>query len=234
MNTPLISIITVCYNIKDEIKRTCESIVNQTYQNFEWIVVDGASTDGTVEILSAYKDKMHIFISEKDTGIYNAMNKGILKARGKWLIFLNGGDAFSSSDILEKFSQLSGCYKYADIIYGDVNMVNTHGTKKRIEYPYPLTKAYFYHGETINHQTSFIKRELFNKYGLYDESFRIASDWEKWIVFIINNCKFMKWEYIVSDFFRGGASSTQLDLLNQEIKEIEKKPSRSYLAIMTV
>ena len=102
-NETLISIITVCYNIKDEIERTCESIISQTANNYEWIVVDGGSIDGTVDILNKYKDKMSVFISEKDTGIYNAMNKGIKRATGEWCIFMNGGDCFASKISLKNF-----------------------------------------------------------------------------------------------------------------------------------
>ncbi len=220
--TPLISVITVCYNIKDEIERTCQSIISQTAHNFEWIVIDGGSTDGTVEILNKYKDKITLFISEKDSGIYNAMNKGIKKASGDWLLFLNGGDCFAGTDIIEKFIALNGVYQYADIIYGDVNLINLDGTKKIKKYAYPLTKAYFF-SSTLNHQSVFIKRDLFEKYGLYNEDYKIISDWEKWIVFIINNCKFMKWEYVISDFYTGGISSKKLSLLNQEINDVNQK-----------
>ena len=220
---PLISIITVCYNIKDEIERTCQSIVSQTSNNYEWIVIDGGSTDGTVEILNKYKDKMSIFISEKDSGIYNAMNKGIQKATGEWCIFMNGGDCFAASDIIEKFEKLDGIYEYADIVYGDVNSIDTTGNKKVKTYAYPLTKYHFYNGETINHQASFIKTELFDKYGLYNEYYRIISDLEKWIVFFINNCKFIKWPKIISNSYKGGISTTQLEKVNFEIDKINKK-----------
>lgn len=218
-----ISIITVCYNIKDEIERTCESIISQTSPNYEWIVVDGGSTDGTVDILNKYKDKMSIFISEKDTGIYNAMNKGIKRATGEWCIFMNGGDCFTSNDIIEKFSQLDGIYKYADIIYGNVNIINKNGRNYQKIYPYPLTKSFFYNGNTINHQASFIKNELFNKYGLYNENYRIVSDLEKFIIFIINNSKFIRWNTTITNFHEGGISTTSINLLKKENLELNSK-----------
>ena len=218
-----ISIITVCYNIKDEIERTCESIISQTANNYEWIVVDGGSIDGTVDILNKYKDKMSIFISEKDTGIYNAMNKGIKRATGEWCIFMNGGDCFASNDIIEKFSQLDGIYKYADIIYGNVNIINKNGRNYQKIYPYPLTKSFFYNGNTINHQATFIKNELFNKYGLYNENYRIVSDLEKFIIFIINNSKFIRWNTTITNFHEGGISTTSINLLKKENLELNSK-----------
>ncbi len=220
---PLISIITVCYNIKNEIERTCESIISQTSNNYEWIVVDGGSTDGTVDILNKYKDKMSVFISEKDNGIYHAMNKGIKKATGEWCIFMNGGDCFASNDIIEKFSQLDGIYKYADVIYGNTNIVNINGNKSIKKYPYPLTKSFFYNGNTINHQATFIKNELFNKYGLYNENYRIVSDWEKWIIFFINGCNFIKCDYVLSNFYEGGISNVQKNLIIKEINMVNSK-----------
>ena len=98
-----LSVITICYNIKDEIRRTCESIANQTNHDFEWIVVDGGSTDGTVEILNEYKKHIDVFISEPDKGIYNAMNKGIMQAHGEFLNFMNGGDTFADSNVVADF-----------------------------------------------------------------------------------------------------------------------------------
>ena len=94
-----LSIVTVCYNEKD-IGRTCESIVSQSCQDFEWIVVDGGSTDGSLEVIKHYKERIDILISEPDNGIYDAMNKGIRLAKGKWINFMNGGDTFADNCIV--------------------------------------------------------------------------------------------------------------------------------------
>jgi len=96
-----LSVITICYNEKN-IRKTCESIVGQSWQDFEWIVVDGGSTDGTLDVLNEYRDRIDVLISEPDNGIYNAMNKGIARARGEWLNFMNGGDAFCDKTVLEQ------------------------------------------------------------------------------------------------------------------------------------
>ncbi len=202
--TPTLSIITICYNIKNEIERTCKSIVKQKWQDFEWIVVDGGSTDGTVDVLKKYQKRINILISEPDKGIYNAMNKGIRLAKGKWLNFMNGGDRFAEDDVLEKVFKNK---EYdADVLYGCMNIHNIDGTIQLRVYPDKISKAYFYN-DVIGHQSSFIRRELFEKYGMYNEEYRIVSDWEKWIVFAQNNCKFEPLKMIVADFWRGGVGS---------------------------
>ena len=203
---PTLSIITICYNIKDDIKRTCDSIVNQTWQDFEWIVVDGGSTDGTVEILKKYQNRINILISEPDKGIYNAMNKGIKLAHGEWLNFMNGGDSYTTNDVLQNV--FKGKSYDADILYGYVCMCHPNGNNKICKYPSQISKLYFYN-RIINHQASFIKRSLFTKYGLYNEAYRIVSDWEKWIVFADNHCRFEPLKIVVADFWYGGIGSVK-------------------------
>ena len=214
-----LSIITICYNIKDEIERTCESIINQTDQDFEWIVVDGGSTDGTIDILNKYKHRMDVFISEPDKGIYNAMNKGIKLSTGTYLNFMNGGDKFIQNDVLEKIFKNKD-YD-ADILYGNMCRFKKKKIIKRI-YSKPINKKYFYNS-CISHQSSFIKRDLFDKYGLYNENYRIVSDWEKWIVFAINNCKFQHLDLFVAIFDTNGISSQTSPTLIAERTSVHNK-----------
>ena len=170
-----LSVITVCFNEKN-IERTCESIVKQTNQDFEWIVIDGGSTDGTLDILEKYKDRINVFVSEPDSGIYNAMNKGIKRSSGEYLNFMNGGDEFASIDVIDKFLNLGSEYDNADVIYGNMNYINEN--KSRIvTFDDDLDEIFFYNN-CINHQASFIKRNLFDKYGLYNEKLKVVSDWE--------------------------------------------------------
>ncbi|MBP3688079.1 MAG: glycosyltransferase [Alphaproteobacteria bacterium] len=212
-----LSIITICYNIKDEIERTCQSIVAQTNQDFEWIVVDGGSTDGTKEILEKYKERINIFISEPDTGIYNAMNKGIKKASGEYLNFMNGGDSFASADVIEKFYNAD--IQNADVIYGNMNFIKKNGKKVLRSYPEHIDKIYLvYH--CINHQSSFIRKTLFEQYGQYNENYKIVSDWEKWIVFIENSCVFRHWNETVADFQDGGVGSVTTSRLIKERESV--------------
>ena len=215
---PLLSVITICYNEK-QIERTCKSIVSQTWQDFEWIVVDGGSTDGTLDILNKYKDRIDILISEPDKGIYNAQNKGIKLAHGKYLNFMNGGDTFYNSTVLEKV--FKGYEQTADVLYGkccfkDDKVVHI--------YPYPSKIVInFWLEYTLSHQASFIKKELFEKYGLYDENYKIAADKEKFIVFFKNKCSFHCIPYVIATFDMGGISFRNKLLTIQECQKLKQK-----------
>lgn len=214
-----LSVITICYNIKDEIERTCESIVNQTNQNFEWIVVDGGSTDGTVEILNKYKDRIDVFISEPDNGIYSAMNKGIKQAHGEFLNFMNGGDCFAVNTVVADF--LNYDTDGVDVLYGNMNIVEDSGIRRLQTYPETINKIFFVK-DCIGHQAAFIRHNLFEKYGLYNEKYRIVSDWERWIVFIENGCSFRYWDYVAADFYRGGVGSKMSKKHNKERDDVIK------------
>lgn len=215
---PLLSIITVCYNEPD-IEKTCESIVNQTFQNFEWIVIDGGSTDGTLDIIKKYEHRINILVSEKDNGIYNGMNKGINLASGQWINFMNGGDCFYSKDTLKEIFEDKNYDD--DILYGSFESITKNKSYIK-KLPEKLTKRYFFKN-CINHQSTFIKRELFNKYGLYNEKLRIISDWEKWLVFLINGCKFRKISSIIAKYSMEGLSGTNQDLIDTEKESVYNK-----------
>lgn len=204
-----LSIITVCMNIRDGIRKTCDSVVRQIWRDFEWIVMDGGSTDGTREILEEYSDYITILVSEKDGGIYNAMNKGIRAASGEWVIFLNGGDCLASETVLEEV--FGGKPRDdADILHGGTlteiggDIVGNGDTQA----PETITTAYFVNG-SLNHQSVFIRRSLFERFGLYDEGIPIAADYEKWIVFAKNGCRFEKLPLFVAIYNMEGESSVK-------------------------
>ncbi len=202
---PKLTIITVCRNIAGEIAETCESVASQTFRDFEWIVVDGASDDGTLDALERYRPRIGTLISEPDRGPYHAMNKGVALARGEYLLFLNGGDYLVENTVLERVFA-SG--KDADILYGDVAVLHADGFLEKYRSPSSeaITKEYFaYCG--INHQAMLIKRDLFGRFGLYDEQYRIAADWERWVVFSKNGCSFDKFDFPLSVFRLNGMSS---------------------------
>ncbi len=183
MDTPKLSIITVCYNEK-KIEATCQSIACQKWRDFEWIVVDGASTDGTVDILKQYEDHISVFISEKDSGIYNAMNKGISHANGEYLIFMNGGDYFLDPYALERVFAHNTWKE--DIIYCDALFLKEDGSTLLREFKECLPNLpEFLAYSSFAHQATFIRRCLFEQYGGYNEKHKIVSDWEKWIEFIV-------------------------------------------------
>ena len=168
------SIITVCRNEQMAIRDTCESIVAQKSRDFEWIVVDGASTDGTLEILNEYSGSIRHLVSEPDAGIYNAMNKGAALAIGEYLIFMNGGDCFASPEALEHASQVQG----AQMLYGDVYLGDPSGDVET--YPEVVESGYMLR-KMIPHQATFYQRATFEAVGGYDESFKIAADYDLYV-----------------------------------------------------
>ena len=177
-----LSIITINYNNAAGLLKTFETVFAQTYTGFEYIVIDGGSTDESKAIINLYNDKINYWVSEKDKGVYHAMNKGIQKANGEYLLFLNSGDCFTGDKILEQ----AFAFEFNEsIVYCDVK---NNVTGEKIAFPDQLRFSHFYHA-TINHQSAFIKKQLFNEYGLYNENYEIASDWEFFI-----KCIFLKLE----------------------------------------
>lgn len=214
-----LSIITVCYNAPN-LKETCESIINQKCQDFEWIVIDGGSNNETQKIWDKYKKRIDIFVSEKDSGIYNAMNKGICLAKGEYLLFMNAGDAFYDENSVINFinSGLTAPVIYGNSVYFDPEKNKSY----RISYPKKINKV-FWINDCICHQATFIKAELFKKFGLYLETYKSASDFEKWLCFYKNKVKFEKLNQWISVFYLGGFSNKALEISNKERSMIEKK-----------
>ena len=169
-----LSIITINYNNKAGLQKTIQSVVSQTWQDFEFIVIDGNSSDGSKDVLYTYASFFSYYVSEPDSGIYNAMNKGIKISTGDYLMFLNSGDSLIDNTILEKLNaELNGQY---DIYYGDI--LHIDGIKKEIRtFPKKLNFAFFYE-QNISHQASFIKAKLFKDIFLYNENLKIVADWE--------------------------------------------------------
>ena len=164
-----LSIITVNLNNRDGLQKTIDSVVSQTFKDFEWIVIDGGSTDGSKELIEQYSEHFAYWVSEPDKGIYNAMNKGIKVAKGEYLQFLNSGDWLWENDTLNKvFSSTPN----EDILYG--NWVQKDGIL--FSAPHKLDAIYFFRS-TLSHQAVFIKRSLFS-HEMYDETLKVASDWK--------------------------------------------------------
>jgi len=168
-----VSIITINYNNVDGLEKTIESVINQTHNDIEYLVIDGGSDDGSVEVIKQYSEKINYFVSENDGGIYNAMNKGINKSTGDYLLFINSGDSLIDANIL---TEIISENRMEDLIYGNLYLYDSE--KQWIwNSPDKLTFRDFYN-YTIPHPSTFIKRELFNKVGLYDETLKIVSDWK--------------------------------------------------------
>jgi glycosyltransferase involved in cell wall biosynthesis len=198
-----ISIITVNLNNKDGLRKTIESVLNQTYKDIEYIVIDGGSTDGSIEIIKQYENQINYWISEPDKGIYNAMNKGILKATGEYLQFLNSGDCLVEETIITKVFEIP---RIADIIYGHLNIVFDKDCKVHKSLNEDrLSLAYFFK-DTLAHPSAFISRKLFNV-GLYDENYKIAADKKFFIEKIIfQNCSIQQIDMIIVNFNTNGIS----------------------------
>lgn len=197
------SVVTVCRNEAMNIRVTCESILSQRYRDFEWIVIDGASTDGTLEILQEYDQQVDCLISEPDTGIYNAMNKGAALATGEYLIFMNGGDSFASVDALEYASEVPR----AQVLYGDVYLGDLNGSME--SYPDVIQPGYMLRN-MIPHQATFYQRTLFEAMGGYDESFEIAADYDLYArLFEVESVSHQHISHPLAVFDRGGISNNK-------------------------
>ncbi|MDB5021683.1 MAG: glycosyl transferase [Pedobacter sp.] len=176
---PKLSVITIVYNNVKDIERSLRSVINQTYRNIEYIVVDGASTDGTKEIIEKYTPSLSLFISEPDQGIYDAMNKGLALATGDYVLFMNSGDEiFSHDTVANVFASSSNP---ADVYYGETEMFNNNWEslgKRRHQTPENFNWKSFKYGMSISHQAIYIKRSLTTP---YDLKYRYSADID-WII----------------------------------------------------
>ena len=174
-----VSIITVVRNNKETIKYAIDSVLNQTYKDIEYIVVDGASTDGTVEVVKSCGGKISKFISEPDNGIYNAMNKGILLATGSIVGILNSDDFYIDEFVIEKVVKEFD-EKGVDSVYADLVFVNPNNLEKTIRYydSSHFNPSRFAYGWTPAHPTFFVKKEIYDKYGVFRTDFKIAADFD--------------------------------------------------------
>lgn len=170
---PALSIITINLNNRDGLKNTIKSVFSQTFSDLEYIIIDGRSTDGSLELIESKKDYLAYWVSEKDQGTYDAMNKGIARATGDYIMFLNSGDFLYTENVLSECFALI-YEKGADIYYGDM-IIKNNGRFQQVKHS-PKISLLFWRYNTINHQSAFYKRKLFSELGLYDLQFRVAAD----------------------------------------------------------
>ncbi len=205
------SVITINYNHIDGLKRTIKSVISQTNTNYEYIIIDGGSTDGSVDVIKEHENQVVFWVSEKDNGVYHAMNKGVAKAKGDYLIFMNSGDCFHSPEALNAVEQYQ-----EDIICGQVSSFPSGHHKPTISLVDLLRIS-------LPHQAMFIKRELLIKHP-YDEKYKILSDWKFCLeTLVIDNCSFRTVEIIIADYEDGGISSNSKGLLPIERELILKE-----------
>ena len=207
------SIITINYNNFNGLKQTIESVLCQTYTNYEYIVIDGGSSDGSKKIIENFSDKIDYWVSEPDKGIYNAMNKGVSKATGEYCLFLNSGDVLHRNNVLE---QIAAGGLDTDLLIGKVRYLNT-GQLSSL--PDVLTMKHFY-SRSLPHPSTFMKRTIFESLH-YDESFRIVSDWKLFIeVVIMRNASYAFSDVVVTDFDTTGISATNKRLVDAERRKV--------------
>jgi len=175
-----ISIITSVYNNKQTIKDAIHSVLNQTYENVEYIIVDGGSSDGTIDIIKSYGNKISKFISESDKGIYDGLNKGISLATGDIVAFLHSDDIYASDDIIQKVVDKFISDNLLDGVYGDLVYTPKNDTTKILRYwkSKDFDKSLLAKGWMPAHPTLFLKRDVYEKYGKFDLDFKIAGDYD--------------------------------------------------------
>jgi putative colanic acid biosynthesis glycosyltransferase len=222
-----ISVITVCYNAVSGIERTIKSVLNQTYEHIEYIIIDGGSTDGTIEVINQYKDEIAYFISEKDNGIYDAMNKGIKVAHGTWLSFMNAGDCFADNLVVERIfkEDISSNVK---VIYGDFiaesnlasNVVKAKNT------------CVFYKDMPFCHQAAFLRNENY----VYDIKYHIAADYKLFrsIYSKYGKRSFKKMKMTIAVFDLNGISNSNESLLRNEYHELYHEFGGFYYVIDSI
>ena len=203
---PVLSVITIVYNNVRDIERTMLSVLDQTYEAIEYIVVDGASNDGTLEIIKRYETRIAKLISEKDKGIYDAMNKGLSFATGDYVIFMNSGDEFYATDTVARvFATASD----ADIYYGETEMVNDGREslgQRRHKAPKKFTWRDFNYGMSISHQAIYIRRALTEP---YDPKYQLSADID-WIIRAAKKAKkIVKVDGYVAKYLVGGMSKAK-------------------------
>jgi glycosyltransferase involved in cell wall biosynthesis len=219
-----LSVITINRNNADGLDKTIQSVINQSFKDFEYIVIDCNSTDNSLDVIKKYDNKINYWISETDTGIYNAMNKGIAKSNGNYLLFLNSGDYLVNKDVLKSVFEHQ---QTADIIYGNMQIDWGNGKITSGKMPDKITFKQMYL-DTLCHPVSFIKKTLFDKYGLYNETYKIVADYDFFFkVIIIHNASTYHVNVDIAMYNLTGLSS--LDS-NKALEQAErKKVIESYL-----
>jgi glycosyltransferase involved in cell wall biosynthesis len=215
-----LSIITINYNNALGLKKTIESIVNQKEYTFEYIVVDGGSSDESIEVIERYQSKINHWVSEKDDGIYNAMNKGILMANGRYLLFLNSGDYLVNDYVLKKVFAIK---HNAAIIYGNMQIDWGNNNIKIGKMPSKITLNHMLK-DTLWHPVSFIKKDLFITYGLYNENYKIVADYDFFFkTIIVHSVSTSYLNQTISYYNVQGLSS------KPENKELEKEERKNVI-----
>lgn len=211
-----LSIITINLNNASGLKDTVESVIAQTFNDFEYLIIDGGSIDDSIKVIKENEKKINYWVSEKDSGIYDAINKGIKAAKGEYLYFLNSGDQFYSKETL---SHVTKDFESFDFIFGSIVLKYRRGNY--IDKP-PSKLSFSYlvrHG--INHQATFTKKSWFNNYGIYDPNFKYTSDWKYLIISLCkNNASYKVLDTKIAFYDPYGLSAIDNEIVMNEKKTI--------------
>jgi glycosyltransferase involved in cell wall biosynthesis len=234
-NTPLFTIVTVVYNDAANLAKTIQSVVSQTCQDFEYIVIDGGSTDATLEIIKRYEPSITFWKSESDKGIYDAMNKGIEVARGKYINFLNAGDTYFSPNVLETVSKKLDGLTAVEIVYGQAVRLSSESSNLKFVKGGKITTSNLFTSIPFCHQAIFYQTPLFREIGLYDCSYRVTADYQ-WLIRYFNSRQTLEKTYYMNtnvvEYAEGGYSFKNIHKAAREKLKIARTHfSKSYRTI---
>jgi len=234
-SVPLISIITVCYNSVEFIEQAIKSVANQDFDDYEYIIIDGGSSDGTVEIIQNYQDNLAYWHSKPDRGISHAFNLGLEHASGEWVVFLNADDYLASNTVLREMSVYLSQYNQHDVVYGQIQLVSRGKAAQPVS---DLTGGAFSWSvlrrkQNIPHPAAFNARSYFDRVGLFDESFRIAMDYEHYLR-LGRNLKAQFVPLLVSEMREGGISkqSARASLYEGYLAQVKTRALSKGLAVI--
>ncbi|GHT01988.1 glycosyl transferase [Bacteroidia bacterium] len=213
-----ISLITVTYNAQESLEQTMQSVFEQTHSDIEYILIDGGSTDGTVDIIKKHESQVALWQSEKDNGIYDAMNKGIRLAKGELIGLINAGDYYAPDaveQVVASYKQHSEC----GIFHGNINLLNEDGSFFKLKKP-NSDLSQFYHGMSLFHPTMFVHRSIYEQNGLYDTHFKIAADFDWILRNYIAGTSFFYIDHVIANFKQGGVSVKNKEDANLECRAI--------------
>lgn len=228
-----ISIITINYNNRNGLQQTMDSVLQQTaVHEIEYNVIDGGSSDGSKELIQQYETKLNYWVSEPDNGVYDAMNKGIAKAKGEYLLFLNSGDYLYNQDVVAK---CIAKMKNDQLYYGQLQVTDSLGGANINSYSESLPFSFFVQG-TLPHPATFIHRSLFAEVGLYNDSMEICADWEFFIRAVcLHNATYSYLDFPISSWSIGGISTrseAKLTIANEKIRTFDKYFPAFYIESM--
>lgn len=231
---PLISIVTVVYNGAEFLEDTIKSVLEQKYDNVEYIIVDGGSTDGTLDIISSYSNFIDYWVSEPDSGIYDAMNKGILLSTGSILGIINSDDYYAGAECLN--TVVSALNEGAEVVCGAMDLISRREDETKVLERRIVKWKKLPFGMYINHPSTFVKRHVYARMGLYDSSLRMAADYKMFLKCYVENIKFRATTDVLAVMRDGGESIRRLEITREEESIVRRSvlPKLHFVIVMLV